>query len=258
MKLLQRITLILFIISALLFAGSRAYHHFLVDDTPPVLTMDSDTVEMGLGDTRDALLRGVRATDNRDGDLTKEIIVQGVTKLIGENTAKVTYIVFDKANNMATCTRTVRYTDYEKPHFSMNQAAVYPVNGPVMLLDRLHASDVVDGDISGNIRIVSQNVNAREPGLYSVTAQVSNSLGDLDTVTLKVVVTDNEEPCALTLQDYIVYLDAGDSFEPTAYITAPEPYLVTVSHEVNTKLPGMYHVSYTCGADTVWQTVVVH
>ena len=97
MKLLQRITLILFIISALLFAGSRAYHHFLVDDTPPVLTMDSDTVEMGLGDTRDALLRGVRATDNRDGDLTREIIVQGVTKLIGENTAKVTYIVFDKA-----------------------------------------------------------------------------------------------------------------------------------------------------------------
>ena len=103
MKLLQRITVILFIISALLYAGSRTYHHFLVDDTPPVLTTDSDTVEMRLGDTREALLRGVRATDNRDGDLTKEVIVQGVTKLIGENTAKVTYIVFDKANNMATC-----------------------------------------------------------------------------------------------------------------------------------------------------------
>lgn len=258
MKLLQRITVILFILSALLYAGSRAYHHFLVDDTPPVLTVDSDTVEMGLGDTRDALLRGVRATDNRDGDLTEEIIVQGVTKLIGENTAKVTYIVFDKANNMATCTRTVRYTDYEKPHFSMNQAAVYTVNGPVTLLDRLHATDVVDGDISGNIRIVSQNVNAREPGLYSVTAQVSNSLGDMDTVTLKVVITDNEEPCALTLQDYIVYLDAGDSFDPTAYITAPDAASVTVTHEVNTAIPGMYHVSYTCGPDTVWQTVVVH
>lgn len=258
MKLLQRLTLILFGVSLLLFAGSKAYQFFLVDDTPPVLTMDSDTVEMRLGDTQEVLLQGVRASDDRDGDLTGQILIQGVTKLIGENTAKVTYIVFDEANNMATCSRTVRYTDYEKPHFSMNQAAVYPVNGPVMLLDRLHATDVVDGDISGNVRIVSQNVNAREPGLYSVTAQVSNSLGDLDTVTLKVVITENEEPCALTLQDYIVYLDVGSSFDPTAYITAPEPYLVTVTHEVNTQLPGMYHVSYTYGPDTVWQTVVVH
>lgn len=258
MKLLQRITLILFGVSLLLFLGSKAYHHFLVDDKAPVLTMDSDTVEMRLGDTQEALLRGVRASDNKDGDLTDQIIVQGVTRLIGENTARVTYIVFDNANNMATCSRTVRYTDYEKPHFFMNQAAVYPVNGPVVLLDRLHATDVVDGDISGNVRIVSQNVNMREPGLYSVTAQVSNSLGDMDTVTLKVIITENTEPPVLTLQDYILYLNVGDTFDPTAGITAPDAAEVAVEHEVDTATPGIYHVMYTYGPDTVWQTVVVH
>ena len=119
-------------------------------------------------------------------------MIQGVTQLIGSNTAKVTYVVFDEANNMATCTRTVRYSDYQKPFFSMVRPAVYTLGSTVTLLDRLYAHDVVDGDISGNIRIVSQNVNIKEPGTYSVTAQVSNSLGDLDTVNLKVVIVDAE------------------------------------------------------------------
>ena len=256
MKILQRMTLVLFAAAVLLFAGNEVYHHLYVDDVAPILTCQSDTVEVGLGDTEAALLRGVSAHDDRDGDLTAQIIIKGVTQLIGENTAKVTYVVFDKANNMATCTRTVRYTDYEKPSFTLRQAAVYPMGGPVMLLDRLHADDVVDGDISGNIRIISQNVNAKEPGNYSVTAQVSNSLGDISTVTLKVVITAAEE-LQLTLSDYIVYLDKGAQFTPQSYITAPEARLVTVEHEVNTKLAGTYHVCYTYGDDTVWQTVIV-
>ena len=61
---------------------------------------------------------------------------------------------------MATCSRTVRYTDYEKPHFSLSQGLVYPVGGSVTLLDRLTATDVIDGDISDNIRVTTQNVTA--------------------------------------------------------------------------------------------------
>lgn len=260
MRILERITLLVFAAALLLFAGSKAYSHFFVDSTPPTITCDSDTVELHLGQSREALLQGVSAHDNKDGDITAQIMVQGVTQLIGSNTAKVTYVVFDKANNMASCTRTVRYLDYQKPFFSMDRPAIYPLNATVTLLDRLYAHDVVDGDISGNIRIVSQNVNSKEPGTYSVTAQVSNSLGDTDTVNLKVIITDRAdegEPELPVLSQYIVYLHQGAAFDPAQYIAEPERWAVSVEHQVDTSVPGTYHVSYTYGGDTVWMTVVV-
>jgi len=257
MRIVQRITLVLFVVMSLLYAGSKLYRTTIVDRTAPVITCSSDTVTVARGEDRSALLKGVTAHDNRDGDLTSQIMIQGLTPLIGEDTAKVTYVVFDKANNMSTYTRTVRYSDYRKPRFSMQEAAVYPVNGPVMLLDRLHAEDVVDGDISGKVCITSQNVNAKEAGVYSVTAQVTNSLGDTDTVKLKLIITDSTEPLKLALSEYIVYLDRGQRFDATQYILADNPRAVRTEGAVNTAAEGMYFVSYTYGSDTVWQTVVV-
>lgn len=55
------------------------------------------------------------ASDDRDGDLTDQILIKGVTPALADSSAQVTYIVFDSANNMATVTRTVRYTDYQAP-----------------------------------------------------------------------------------------------------------------------------------------------
>ena len=258
MRVLERITVLLFAAALMIFIGSKAHSHYFQDTTPPTLTCQSDTVEVRLGEDRSALLRGVSAHDDKDGDLTGEIMIQGVTQLIGSNTAKVTYVVFDKANNMATCTRTVRYSDYQKPLFSMDRPAVYTLGSTVTLLDRLYAYDVVDGDISGNIRIVSQNVNVKEPGTYSVTAQVNNSLGDLDTVNLKVVIVDDEVlPTLPELTQYVVYLNQGSAFDPVQFISSPQGQAVAVAHDVDTSTPGIYHVSYTYGGGTVWMTVVV-
>lgn len=258
MRLLERITVLLFAAALVIFIGSKAYSRFFQDTTPPTITCQSDTVEVRLGEDRSALLRGVSAHDDKDGDLTDRIMIQGVTQLIGSNTAKVTYVVFDTANNMASCTRTVRYSDYQKPFFSMDLPAVYTLGSTVTLLDRLYAHDVVDGDISANIRIVSQNVNVKEPGTYSVTAQVSNSLGDLDTVNLKVVIVDDEVlPVLPELTQYIVYLNQGAAFDPAQFLAAPLGQAVSVDHDVDTSAPGIYHVSYTYGDGTVWMTVVV-
>lgn len=256
MKILERITLVLFAAALLLYGGSKLYRHLYVDDDAPILTCQSDVVEIGRGEAADALLKGVTAHDAHDGDLTDQVMIQGVTQLIGDDTAKVTYVVFDAANNMATCTRTVRYTDYEKPHFVLRRALVYPMGGPVTLLDRLQAVDVVDGNISGKIRITSQNVVAKEVGTYSVTAQVTNSLGDTETVTLKLVISPDGQT-ELALSEYIVYLDRGADFDPDDYIATPEVWQVTAEHMVNTDVPGTYYVCYTYGDDMVYQTVVV-
>ena len=65
----------------------------------------------------------VSAYDNQDGDLTSGIVIGGISKLISDNTAKITYMVFDSDNNMARMTRLVKYTDYKKPYFYSRRSA---------------------------------------------------------------------------------------------------------------------------------------
>ena len=258
LRLLQRGTAAVFILVLAVWAGLRVYSIKNVDNTPPVITCDSEVVEVRVGAGESALLKGVTAHDDRDGDLTDEIMIKGVSQLITADTAKVTYIAFDSSNNMATASRTVRYTNYEKPRFVLTQPMVFLVGSQVRLLDRLTASDVIDGDISENIGVTTQNVNAYTPGVYNVTVQVTNSLGDVESLPLKVTVASGSQYLLdVRLSEYITYLKVGDRFDPAAYILTPDPPAVEVASDVDTGLPGVYEVSYTYQTDTVYQTVVV-
>ena len=121
MKNLERVTVIVFVAVLAVFIGVKAYTRMAVDTTPPQISCDTDTIDISVADPESVLLQGVTAKDDRDGDLTGSIMVKGVTNLLSGNTARVSYIVFDSSNNMATCQRTIRYTDYEKPRFALSQ-----------------------------------------------------------------------------------------------------------------------------------------
>lgn len=259
LRLLQRGTAAVFILVLAVWAGLRVYSIRSVDSTPPVITCDSDVVEIRVGADESALLKGVTAYDDRDGDLTDEIIIKGVSQLITADTAKVTYIAFDSSNNMTTTSRTVHYTNYEKPRFALTQPLVFLMGSQVRLMERLTASDVIDGDLSNSIRVTTQNVDTSRAGIYSVTVQVINSLGDVESLPLKVIISDSSviNP-RVKLSDYIVYLEAGSRFDPHSYITAPaERYSVDIDSGVETAQPGVYEVTYTYQGDTAYQVVVV-
>lgn len=264
---MQRVILALFILTLLAFCGLRIYRRLTVDVTPPVITCSSDSIDVSVT-AGEALLQGVMASDDRDGDLTDQILIKGVTPALADSSAQVTYIVFDSANNMATVTRTVRYTDYQAPRFALSRPLVYPLGQTVTLLDRLTASDVLDGDISSGIRITSQNVINSQPGVYSVTAQVDSRLGNSVVLPLKVVITVGG-PQLITLSDYLVYLPRGSAFDASGYIqsvTAPDGTAlsagqVSIESPVDTSVPGTYHVGYSVTAQgqsyTVYLAVVV-
>lgn len=259
MKLLQRGTVALFLLVLAAYVGQNFFLSRNLDRTPPVITCDSDVVDVQVGASDSALLRGVTAFDDKDGDLTREVIIQGVSQLITANTAKITYIVFDSSNNMTTASRTVRYTNYEKPRFVLDTPLVFPIGESIRLLGHLSATDVIDGDISDRIRIVSQNVDPSTAGIYSVTAQVTNSLGDAESLPLKIsIVPHSSATPTVELSTYIVYLSQGESFHPSQYITAPaEVSAVKIDSSVDTTQPGTYEVTYTHRGDTAHQTVVI-
>ena len=266
MKFLEKITVILFVFVLLAFAACQVYLRVFVDRTPPVISCDSEVLNAQVGAGEHTLLQGVTATDDKDGDLSKQVMVKSITPLITDNTAKITYIVFDSADNMATYTRTIRYTNYEKPHFSLHEPLIYPVGSNVPVLERLTARDTIDGNLSSNIRITAQNITSSYEGIYNITAQVSNSMGDVETLPLKVIISNASATTPqITLTDYIVYLDKGSAFNPYNYIESVQTRdgiptsadYVQVDSPVDTDKPGVYDVSYLYETYTVYLTVVV-
>lgn len=269
MKHLTRITLVLFVLVLALYLGVRIYSRGALDTTPPTLTFDSDTLELSVSDPQTALLAGVTARDDRDGDLTDQVLVQGVGQLLANNTARVSYVVFDQAGNLSTASRYICYTDYEKPRFTLSQPLIFPVDLAADLPDLsglVTASCVLDGDLSDQIRITAHSLNAYQPGEYDITFQVANSMNDVQVLRTKVVIDDQAAAWQpVKLRQYLLYLPQGSTFQARDSIlsvSGGDAGDVVISGDVDTQTPGSYCVRYcytTGGHDyVVYLTVVVY
>lgn len=80
------------------------------DHTAPVITIEkTQKIHYTEGEAYDKLLKGVKADDNRDGDLSDQIFVDKIIP-VSKKKAVVYYGVMDHANNVGTAKRTVSYT----------------------------------------------------------------------------------------------------------------------------------------------------
>ena len=80
-------------------------------DTPLVLSMT--------GEGREGLLADVTAYDEKDGDLTDRLLLQGVDR-DKDGTAVATYAVADSDGHVVTCAREVQYTDCRPPRVALH------------------------------------------------------------------------------------------------------------------------------------------
>ncbi len=242
---------VLFVVVSLLYGYTTISNSIGNESIPPVLRSDREILEVSVHDDESMLYTGITASDEQDGDLTGKVQISGISKLINNNTAKITYLVFDSDHNLATLTRQVRYTDYIPPRFAINKPLIYYRNESIMLLDRITVTDVLDGDITSSIR-VSSLTSTSDPETYQLTCQVTNSMGDTVFLTLPVIQMDgNSIRPEVKLSSYLVYLTAGSNFNPRTYltgITTPDGQGsvsdVTISGTVDTSTPGTYMVRY--------------
>ena len=269
MKALRIITIFLFVLSLALYLGVSFRYNILLDRVSPEIRCESDVLEVSVNAAESELLAGVTATDNRDGDLTSQIMVQGISRLLTDDTVRITYVVMDSSDNIASCTRIVHYTDYTPPRLALTDIPVYTTdiekNALTMLKETLAATDVKDGDLSGHIRIIASSIDVTLEKTYSVTLEVTNSLGDSEVVPLTIVI-DNEgaRNPLVTLKEYITYVDAGSPFDPASCILTLNGSAYTgadsglsIDSQVDTATPGTYQVRYQYQSFTVYQTVVV-
>lgn len=269
MRRLRAAVVLLFIVSVIAFAAYQVLSRLAQDNRPPEITCDSDTLSISVESEDSELLKGVKAEDNRDGDLTDSVRVSSMSNFTEPGKRTITYAVFDKANNAATMERTLEYTDYTSPKITLTEPLRFDISDmeDASLTEHMKAEDCLDGDITSQIRATyNDSAYVSQAGDYNVTVQVSNSAGDTCTVPLTVTVTDSssdEERGKYypALSQYIVYTPVGEQVDLAALITgvtrggseyafgepgAPEsPEGVSISGDVDYGTEGTYTVEYS-------------
>lgn len=254
MKLLKMLTvlatvLVVMLNVTLMMASGK------LDSKAPELSVPDGVLELSVGASQEDYMKGITAWDNRDGDISDQVLLEHISQFTGENTVKVTYGVFDRAGNGATATRTVRYTDYTGPQFQLSRPLRYGLGRTVTLMDRLTAWDAMDGEITNKVRITSPNLSNDIAGVYRIRVQVTNSLGDTQVLELPVLIEEiTANTPEITLTDYIIYIEQGAEFDPKDYLEAvtdpaaekdPSLSRVEISSQVDTEQPGTYDVVYS-------------
>lgn len=189
----------------------------LLDTTAPVITLNgAASIDLNLGETYTEL--GATANDNVDGDITANIVVAGDT--VDTNTAgtyMITYNVSDAAGNPAIeVTRTVNViADTTAPVITLNGAASINLNvGETYNELGATATDNIDGDITANIAVAGDVVDANTAGIYVVTYNVSDAAGNPATEVTRTVnvIADTTAPVITLNGAATIDLSIGGSY----------------------------------------------
>lgn len=261
MKKHNWLALILIGVSVVSLMGYRMWDRMRTDTASPRITVEEGTLQVSVYDDRDVLLQGVTAEDDRDGDVTADVIVEHVSLLNDEGDAAVQYAAFDRSGNVSKTSRTVHYTDYESPRFRLEKALVFQAGSTFDVEAQVGAEDMLEGNISHRVRAtILAETSLSDAGIYQVQFQVTNALGDTEEMVLTVELyspgTYNGE---LELKEYLICLSAGDRFDAGHYLESfrcalgrtvlsgdmPDGYRITTEGNVDTNTPGTYEVKYT-------------
>lgn len=219
--------ILFFLISVLVFGGYYIMHAVTTDRTVPVIEMNSDTVTVSVEGGDEAILEGITAIDEKDGDITNDLFIEYRSDFKDEKGCfDVTVAVADKDNHVAKAERTVIYSDYKSPQFKLSNPLKFQTIrdnlDDLNIASSLSATDMIDGNISNRIKISSDYfINESTVGDYPMEFIVTNSMGD--TVKLPVTVTiysaaDETGLPEISLSDYLLNVPAGSSADINALI----------------------------------------
>ncbi|MBP9988925.1 MAG: hypothetical protein KBT46_05435 [Ruminococcus sp.] len=251
-KILKIIFLIAFVIVAVAFAFFTINEKLKTDDTYPVITAENDMLMLSVNSSQKDMLKGITAYDEKDGDLTDKVIVETVSKFIQPGICEVTYAVCDSDKHVSSLTSKIKYIDYTKPKFSMNRSLCYSVNEKIKISSVFTAKDVIDGDVTREIKITSDDYKSGSQGEYRINVKLTNSKDDTVSMDLPLFVEQIDQNAPkITLKRYLIYVDKGTKINPEDYIKSAKDTngkdlikSVEIESGLNTSENGVYTVHY--------------
>lgn len=252
MRIMRISVVVLFILSLIAFSVSFIVQKKTEDNTIPEITIENDFIEVNCDATSEDFLKGIKATDEKDGDLTDEVIVESVSRFIKPGICEVKYAVCDSNNHVAHATRKVRYKDYEAPKFKLKNSLCFSLYEKMDISSYVSAIDSIEGDISGNLVVTSPDYTSSVSGIFTLELSVTNSKGDTSTLTLPLIMEDRTLSApVIKLKDYLIYIDKNQKIDFEDYIVEATDRndrdltdKIEIDDNVNFKKSGTYSVHY--------------
>ena len=261
---LQLLLLAVAVVMGILYIANDLFMYRRFDRSTPEITFDTDVLEVSVNVTEEELLNGVKATDKKDGDVTDTVIIESISKMVGDHQRVITYAAFDQDNHVGKAQRKMRYTDYTAPRFSLEEPLkADSVNAEMLdILKPLHATDCIDGDLTSQIVVMDTEMLSMSADVMMAQyeVQVTNSCGDVVTLKLpvKFLMNNTGEFADVKLFEYLIYCKVGENVNLDSYIESVSGIGreygaedLTISSDLNTSIPGVYTATYTLKTEQV-------
>ena len=262
LKVLRVVTLILFVVTVGLFGIFYLNDKKTTDNTIPGIKIEEDMIEVGIDATDEDLLKGVTASDGKDGDITAKVVVESISPFIDEKICEVTYAVCDSDKHVVKSKRSIKYTDYTPPKFTMERALVFSVDEQVDILSSMGATDAIDGDITDKVVLTATDYTADTVGVFTVNMQATNSKGDIVYLNLPLHIEKISAAAPMVeLEEYIMYVKKGTKPNFNNNIAAVSTrsgqaikYESYISTDFDSNTPGVYSVHYYIKNELEYET----
>lgn len=169
-------------------------------------TIDAENQSYFLGDITqsewtDTLRHEIAfADDIEDGNITDSIqITLDETDVNVPGVYRVRYQVTDRFGKKGEKQITVEIKYNQVPQIEADNITVYEneITDEQLierLMENVSAHDAEDGDLSDQVRIISNNIDMNTPGSYEVIYEVADSKGATGTKTIDITVLENRKP----------------------------------------------------------------
>ena len=256
MRFIKPIVIGIFLVVVAIFIFSWAKFKMSIDGTSPTIQMKDKLIKVSVKAKDEDLLKNIKATDNKDGDITDGLLVESISKFVDKkkHISNITYAVEDSSHNVAKATRQIQYTDYVKPRFVLTQPLCLETGSDENLKEIIGAKDCIDGNISRKVKILSTTFSTLSTGDSTVTAQVTNSKGNTANMKAHVIVkSTNVKAPTINLKENLLYLKKGEKFREMDYVKSvtdnkgnklSKKYVKVFRSTVNEKKKGSYYVEY--------------
>jgi hypothetical protein len=220
------------------------------DIAPPVITLSGEAI-MTLECGTPYAEPGYTATDDRDGDLTADVVVTGSVDHTVLGSYALHYNVSDSTGNPAEeKTRTVNVVDTSAPVITLlGDTAMTLECGTPYVEPGYTATDVCEGDLTPNV-VVTGGVDETFVGSYALKYNVEDSSGNPAAEKARVVEVVDTTPPVITLEgDNPMTLEVGTPYEEPGY-TATDvcdgdlTENVVLAGTVDANVVGSYILSY--------------
>ena len=219
----------LFLACAALLAGNVVVY-IGEDRNGPEISVPQEEIAYVAGTDTSALLNGVTAQDDRDGDVTDTVTIESIIPNADQTGASVVYVAKDSKNNVTKETRTILYsTDANQ---AAAQAAAEQAAADQAAQDQAAAEQAAQGDAAGErAQTTDDGAAQNEAAIAALSA---------------------ESP-RFYLTQYSVELERGAELNELSYVqdisddedSRDELYQgIQISGEVDTNTPGEYTLEY--------------